>query len=219
MTGKEPYLRATWSRPCAFSRCCQSGVRSPGRRRGIRSARPAFSRNREPNSALPPSSVITSSSMSFGSMISSSIGGVAPAGSEGQRPRRVHAGAEWRQDADAPVADLVPEALDDDGAVRRDGSSRRLLIVEKREQVLGSLLVARMLLGQPLQRPLPGQRGELPGSLPDRLPQLVRATRPLALPERDRTRDSRRRRDEHPVARDLFDPPGGSAEHEGLTCP
>ena len=37
--GNEPYLRATCSRVCAFSRCCQSGVRWPGRRRGISSAR------------------------------------------------------------------------------------------------------------------------------------------------------------------------------------
>jgi len=34
-------LRATWSRFCAFSRCCHSGDRSPGRRRGISSARAA----------------------------------------------------------------------------------------------------------------------------------------------------------------------------------
>ena len=39
MTGKLPYLRATCSSDCAFSRCCQSGVRSPGRRRGISSER------------------------------------------------------------------------------------------------------------------------------------------------------------------------------------
>ena len=75
MTGNEPYRRATWSRPCAFRRCCQRGVRWPGRRRGMSSARPAFSRNREPKSAVTLSSPITSSSISVGSTISSSIGG------------------------------------------------------------------------------------------------------------------------------------------------
>ena len=38
---------------------------------------------------------------------------------ERQRPRRVHARAERRQDAHAPVADLVAEALDHDRAVAR----------------------------------------------------------------------------------------------------
>ena len=62
--GKLAYLRATCSRPCAFSRCCQSGVRSPGRRRGISSARAAFSRKRAPKSAVCPTSASTSSSSS-----------------------------------------------------------------------------------------------------------------------------------------------------------
>ena len=41
-----------------------------------------------------------------------------PAGDR-HRPGRVHAAAERREDADAPVADLVAEALDDDRAVGR----------------------------------------------------------------------------------------------------
>src|SRR6266498_3252575 len=117
----------------------------------------------------------------------------------------MHTGAERRQDADAPVADLVPEALDDDCAIRGNGAGRCLLIAEEREQVLSRLLVERMLLGQPLEGLLLRQRGQLPGGLADRLPELVRATRPLALPERDRARDSGRGRDEHAVARDLLD--------------
>ena len=44
---------------------------------------------------------------------------------DGHRPRRVHARAERREDADPPVADLVAEALDDDRAVRRDGARSR----------------------------------------------------------------------------------------------
>ena len=45
----------------------------------------------------------------------------------GQRhpPRRMHAAAERSQDADAPVADLVAEALDDDRAVGGDDARRR----------------------------------------------------------------------------------------------
>ena len=49
-----------------FSRCCQSGVRCPGRRRGMRSARAAFSRNLEPKSADCASSASRRSSISSG---------------------------------------------------------------------------------------------------------------------------------------------------------
>src|SRR3954464_71666 len=77
MIGKSAYRWATSSSDCDFSRCCHSGVRRPGYARGMRSARPAFSRNRAPNSALDASSPTTASSTSSGSSITSS----APGGS------------------------------------------------------------------------------------------------------------------------------------------
>ncbi len=52
MIGNSPYFFATSSSDWDFSRCCHSGVRLPGRARGISSARAAFSRKRAPNSAL-----------------------------------------------------------------------------------------------------------------------------------------------------------------------
>ena len=104
------------SSPCAFSRCCQSGVRSPGRRRGMSSARAAFSRKRAPKSARRPTSASTRSSSSSGSSTSRSVGGgesasgrwksdavvrpdrlhleaerLAQPRADGHRPRRVHA--------------------------------------------------------------------------------------------------------------------------------
>ena len=57
---------------------------------------------------------------------------VAQAGGERHPPRRVHAPAERREDADAPVADLVAEALDDDRAVGRDDAGRSGLLAEDR---------------------------------------------------------------------------------------
>ena len=39
MIGNSPYFLATSSSDCDFSRCCHSGVRLPGRARGISSAR------------------------------------------------------------------------------------------------------------------------------------------------------------------------------------
>ena len=143
---------------CAFSRCCQSGVRWPGRRRGMRSAREAFSRKREPKSADCPSSAMTSSSMSPGSSRRSSrrrrhvgIGEVERDAvvrpdrlrvdaervpeprRQRHRPGRVHASAERRQHADAPVADLVAEALDDDRAVGGDDPRGGLLLAQIRD--------------------------------------------------------------------------------------
>src|SRR6185369_16937125 len=50
----------------------------------------------------------------------------------------------------------------------------------------------------------------------DLLAELVRPPDALALPERHRAREARRRRDDHLVARDLLDPPGRRAEQERL---
>ena len=133
------------------------------------------------------------------------------------RPRRVHACSERGQQADPPVADLVAEALDDDRPVRRHRAGRVLLVAEEREKVPSSLLVERVLLGQALERLLLGESDELTRRAPDRLAQLVRTPGPLALPERDQPRHARSRRDEHPVARDLLDPPRRGAERERLS--
>ncbi|MGH3093184.1 MAG: DEAD/DEAH box helicase, partial [Gaiellaceae bacterium] len=60
----------------------------------------------------------------------------------------MHASAEWRQDAHAPVPDLVAEALDHDRAVGRERARRRLLLAQEREQVLGGSIVEEMLAGR-----------------------------------------------------------------------
>ena len=66
---------------------------------------------------------------------------LAQAGRERERPRRVHPSPEGREDAEAPVADLVAEALDDDGSVRRDRARRLFLLAQVGEQVLRCALV------------------------------------------------------------------------------
>ena len=73
---------------------------------------------------------------------------LAQPSAERQRPRRVHAAAERREDAEPPVADLVAEALDHDRPVGRDRARRRLLLGQERDQVLGGALVESVLLGQ-----------------------------------------------------------------------
>ncbi len=64
--GKVGYFDATAKRSAARWRCCHSGVRRSGRRRGSNSARPAHSRNRAENIAVCGSVATTSSSMSSG---------------------------------------------------------------------------------------------------------------------------------------------------------
>ena len=54
---------------------------------------------------------------------------VADAGRQGQAPGRVHAAAVRRQHAQAPIADLVAEALDHDRAVRRHHTGGGLLLL------------------------------------------------------------------------------------------
>ena len=56
--------------------------------------------------------------------------------SERERPRRVHLRAERREDADAPVADLVAEALDDDRAVVGHRAGGLGLLVEVPQEVV-----------------------------------------------------------------------------------
>ena len=56
--------------------------------------------------------------------------------------------AERRQDAEPPVADLVSEALDDDGAVGGNGAGRGRLVVQEREQVVRGALVQAVLVLQ-----------------------------------------------------------------------
>ena len=122
---------------------------------------------------------------------------------EGERPGRVDAAAERREHADAPVADLVAEPLDDDGAVGRDDAGRRLLVVQVGVQVAGGALVE-----------VAEAAGA--GGLADGPAELVRAADAVALPERHPPRHAGRGRDEHAVAGDLLDPPRRRPELEHL---
>jgi hypothetical protein len=83
---------------------------------------------------------------------------LANAGRERQRPGRVHPGAERRQDAEPPVADLVSKTLDDDRAIRRHGSGRAFLLPQERQQVRSGPFVERVVVPQPRRRLLVGKR-------------------------------------------------------------
>src|SRR4029078_8007217 len=102
----------------------------------------------------------------------------------------MRARAKRRQDAEAPVADLVAEPLDDDRAVGRHRARRGRLLVQECEQVARSTRVEPMLVAKPRQRLLLRQGDELARRLADRLSELVRTADTLALPERDGARNA-----------------------------
>ncbi len=152
--GNEPYRAATPSRSCARLRCCHSGARRPGRRRGRSSARPAHSRNRAANSDVAPSCRITSPSISSGSGTSQlrvrrlvglrephdeavvgphHLDVEARARSRSRADTAIAQGvsdlrAERREQAQPPVAQLVAHPLDHDRAVVGDGAGGVLLL-------------------------------------------------------------------------------------------
>ena len=72
--GNVGYLAATASKSAARWRCCHSGVRWSGRRRGNSRARAAHSRNRAANNAVWGTAATNASVMSSGSISSSSTG-------------------------------------------------------------------------------------------------------------------------------------------------
>ena len=218
-------------------------MRSPGRRRGISNARAAFSRNFDANSDVlgqPGDDELVEfvgvGEEEFGRDVVERFGQtqddavVAPqhlhrqvgAGEpflDRERPRRVHARTERREDADPPVADLVGEAFDDDRCGRRgstpvaspcsarycrrfDGRS----CVESRSRSRASACAA-------------GSACTSRASLPERAPEFERTARAVAAPERRLRGFTGRGRDDDAVDGDLFDAPRRRAEHEALTDP
>jgi hypothetical protein len=133
-----------------------------------------------------------------------------------QRPGGVHPAAERGQDAHPPVAQLVAEALDDHGAIARHHAGGGALLGHVLLQVVRRQRIEPVLLAQPALGARRRLRVELPHEGAQRAPELDRAARPLAAPERHLPRLARRRTDDHPVAGDLLDAPGAGPEQEGL---
>ena len=109
-----------------------------------------------------------------------------------QRPRRVHLGAERGVHDDPPVAELVPEALDDDGPVVGHVPGGLALLVEVGEQVVGGPVVEPGRR-DPLAGGVRGQRAELADERADGAAQLGGATQRVAVPERQLARLRRAR--------------------------
>ena len=134
---------------------------------------------------------------------------------QGHRPRGVHLGAERRQHADAPVADLVAEPLHHDGAVVGHDTGGLGLLVEVGDEVGGRPII-EPAVAQALHGIRRADGTELTDERPDRSAQLQRSARPVAVPERHLAGLPRRGRDDDLLERDVLDAPGGRAEEERL---
>ena len=122
------------------------------------------------------------------------------------------AAAERREHAQAPVADLVAELLDDERLVGGHDPRRRLLFAQICEEVGGGARIEVVLGGERL-----GVLGDrLAGEGADRAAELGRAPDTVAAPERNRAGNAGGRDDDDAVAGDLLNPPGGRAEQERL---
>ena len=140
---------------------------------------------------------------------------VADASRERQPPSRMDAAAVRGEDAESPVPDLVPEALDDERLVGRHDPGRGLLLAQVGHQVGGRARI-QVVLGRQRVGVLAHR---LAGEGADRSAELGRAPDAIAAPEGHRAGNAGRRGDDHPVARDVLDPPRGGAEQEGLPRP
>ncbi len=139
---------------------------------------------------------------------------VGEPGPQRDRPWRMHPRPERGEDADPPIADLVAEPLDHDGAVVGHGTRGLALIGQVLHQVGGGQLVQAVVVDQSPGRPVTDL--DLTGEGTDRPAQLHRTTRTLAVPERHLAGLTGRRRHDHPLERDVLDPPGRCAQQEGL---
>ncbi len=137
---------------------------------------------------------------------------------QGERPRRVHLGAEGGVHDDPPVAELVAEALDHDGAVVGQVAGGRALLAQVPDQVVGGPAV-EPAGRQALASGVVGQGVDLADELAHGAAQLERTALLVAVPERELAGLPGRGRDQHLVVRDVLDPPGGGAEGEHVTHP
>jgi hypothetical protein len=137
---------------------------------------------------------------------------------DGQRPRAVHARPVRAVQHHAPVTQLVPEPLHDQGPVVGHRAGGFPLVGEVTEQVPGGQLV-QAGLGQHGRRGVRVRLGQLTAGAPDRGPQLGGPPGGVAVPERQLAGLAGRRGDQHAVGGDVLDPPGGGAEHEHVADP
>ena len=142
--------------------------------------------------------------------------GGTDARADGHGPGNVDAAAKGREHADAPVAQLVADTLDDDGAVVGDLAGGGFLVGEKLEQIFGGAGVEVVFGDEAGEGGGFGQGAELADESADAAAEFERAAGAVALPERHFAGLAGGGSDEDAVVGDVDDAPGGCAEDEGL---
>ncbi len=128
----------------------------------------------------------------------------------------MHGRAERGEDAHPPIADLVAEPLDHDGAVVGHDPGRLRLLVEVGDDVAGREAIEPVVVHQPFDGDVVADRPHLALERAECPAELQRPPRAVAVPERHLALLAGRRRDRDALERDLLDPPGAGPEHERL---
>src|SRR5664280_3281654 len=139
-------------------------------------------------------------------------------GRHSQRPRAVDRSAVRAVDDHAPVAELVAEALDEQGAVGGYVTRRLALLAQVAEQVVRRPFVEPRR-ADALAGGLRRQPGHLADEPPDGGAELGRAPERVTLPEREPRGHAGSGRDEYAVVGDVLDPPRRRTEREHVAHP
>ena len=131
-------------------------------------------------------------------------------------PGNVDAAAEGSENADAPVAEFVAGALDDDGAVIGDLAGRGFLIGQELKQILGRAGVEVVLRDKASEGGGFRKGAQFADQCADAAAEFERAAGSVAFPERHLAGLAGSGRNENAVVRDVLDAPGRGAEDEGL---
>ncbi len=118
----------------------------------------------------------------------------------------------------SPVAELVTESFDHQGAVGGDLPGGGLLLGDELNEIVRGVLVEPAGAAAFLHLDLVPER-DLPKELPQRLAQFRRPAQAVTVPERQPPRLPVGGADQHPVERDLLDPPAGGPEREDVADP
>ena len=243
--GKSGNFDASARRSAERCRCCHSGVRCPGRRRGSRSARAAASRNTLANIA------VCGTACDHRLLRSRRDRTGGPRRGSGRRPpgRRTTMPSSLQSTcAPGPNRSSIRASIAiAHGACTREpngesthirqspissrnrstttvrssgtGAGRLHLLLEVGDEVPRRQLVQADVATESLEGGVAPRASERPRERADRAAELDRAARLVAVPERHPPLLAGRGRDDHPVARDVLDAPRRGAEDDHVAAP
>ena len=128
------------------------------------------------------------------------------------RPRCMDRHTERAEDAHPPIANLVTETFNDDGAVVGHDPRGLRLLLQVQHHVLGGKRIERVLGHQLRERACRRHRPGLALERAEGTTELERAAGSVAVPEGHLPRFAGGRRDHHSLERDVLDAPGAGPQ-------